>query len=160
MTVGENIRKLRQEKGLTIKQLGELCNISEPNMGNYERGLRNPKLETIKKIAAALGVDASEILPLSPFAYKQTMYSETYKIDTFVEDIESLGYNVERRTEKNKCFYDIHLKNKYLEYITLDEDAVYNLLNDLNSYLEFQLEKIIKNSKIKKITVNEDDLNW
>ena len=32
MTVGENIKRFRKEKGLTQKQLGELCN---PNTDSY-----------------------------------------------------------------------------------------------------------------------------
>ena len=56
MTVGENIRKLRKERGLTQKQLGELCGINEANIRKYEADKQNAKIETIEKIAQALGV--------------------------------------------------------------------------------------------------------
>jgi len=59
--VGSNIRKFRQQKGLTQKELGDLLEISEAMVGQYERGVRNPKLETINKIAAALGVTALDL---------------------------------------------------------------------------------------------------
>ena len=38
MTVHENIRKIRKEKNLTQKQLGDLCNpkIAEANIRKYE----------------------------------------------------------------------------------------------------------------------------
>lgn len=38
MTVGENIKRIRKEKELTQKKLGELCNppISESNIRKYE----------------------------------------------------------------------------------------------------------------------------
>lgn len=61
MTVGENIRRIRKEKGLTQKELGELCNINEANIRKYESGRQNPKIETIDKIADALGVLTSQI---------------------------------------------------------------------------------------------------
>lgn len=64
--IGERIKKMRKEKGLTIKQLGNLCGISEQNMGNYERGVRTPKLETIIKIANALEVNYLELLDTVP----------------------------------------------------------------------------------------------
>ncbi len=58
MSVGENIKKIRKEKGLTQKKLGELCEpcISESTIRKYELGILNPKIETIDKIAAALDV--------------------------------------------------------------------------------------------------------
>lgn len=56
MTVGENIRKLRKERGLTQKRLGEMCGIKEANIRKYELDKANPKIETIERIAQALGV--------------------------------------------------------------------------------------------------------
>ena len=55
MTVGENIKKIRKEKGLTQKKLGELCNppISESNIRKYENGKQNAKIETVDRIASA-----------------------------------------------------------------------------------------------------------
>ena len=53
---GDKIRKLRKEKGLTQKQLGELCGIADSNIRKYESGKQNPKLETLQKIARALDV--------------------------------------------------------------------------------------------------------
>lgn len=63
MTVGENIRKIRKEKGLTQKALGQLCNINESQIRRYELGLNNsnPKRETLQKIANALGVSIYEL---------------------------------------------------------------------------------------------------
>ena len=63
MTVHENIKKFRKDKGLTQKQLGELCNpkIAEANIRKYELGKANPKVETLERIAAALGVSLSDL---------------------------------------------------------------------------------------------------
>lgn len=54
MTIGETIKKIRIERGLTQKQLGELCGIDPGNLRKYESGKIKPKIETIKKIADAL----------------------------------------------------------------------------------------------------------
>ena len=63
MTIGENIKKLRKEKGLTQKELGNLCQppIDEANIRKYESDKQNPKIETIKKIASALDCQVSDI---------------------------------------------------------------------------------------------------
>lgn len=62
MTVAENIKRIRKEKNLTQKQLGEKCGMSESTLRQYEIGYRNPKLETIRRIAAALDVYISDLV--------------------------------------------------------------------------------------------------
>ena len=66
MTVGENIRRIRQERGLTQRQLGELVGASEAYIRAYESGRRNPKLSSLEKIADALSVNP-EVLANSEF---------------------------------------------------------------------------------------------
>ena len=63
MTIGERIRSIRKEKGLTQKELGEaLGKRSQQQIGQWETGKANPKLETIEKIATALNVSVYELL--------------------------------------------------------------------------------------------------
>ena len=66
MTVGENIRRIRQERGLTLKQLGEMVGVSEAYIRAYESGRRNPKLKSLEALAQALAVNV-EVLTNSDF---------------------------------------------------------------------------------------------
>ena len=66
MSIGQNIKRIRQEKGLTQKRLGELCGINEANIRKYELGGANPKLETIQKIAEALKVPLGDLMLKHP----------------------------------------------------------------------------------------------
>ena len=66
MTVGENIRRIRQERNLTQKQLGELVDASEAYVRAYESGRRNPKPKSLEAIAKALAVNV-EVLTNSDF---------------------------------------------------------------------------------------------
>ena len=66
MTVGENIRRIRQERGLTLKQLGDLVGVSEAYIRAYETGRRNPKIKSLEAIAQALAVNV-EVLTNSEF---------------------------------------------------------------------------------------------
>lgn len=61
MTIGENIRKIRKEKKLTQSELAQKIGISYQQIGQYETGKRKPKIETIDKIATALGVKIVDI---------------------------------------------------------------------------------------------------
>ena len=62
MTIGENIRRIRKEKGYTQKQLAEKCEMYESQIRKYELGKANPKIETIQKIANSLDVDLAELV--------------------------------------------------------------------------------------------------
>ena len=66
MTVGENIRRIRQERNLTQRQLGEMVGASEAYIRAYESGRRNPKPSSLEKIANALSVNP-EVLANSDF---------------------------------------------------------------------------------------------
>ena len=73
MTVGENIRRIRQERGLTLKQLGELVGVSEAYIRAYESGRRNPKLKSLEALAQALAVNV-EVLTNSDFDSIKAMH--------------------------------------------------------------------------------------
>ena len=73
MTVGENIRKFRKLQGLTQKKLAELSGLNEVTIRSYEAGKYKPKIETIKKIADALGLYITNLIELedAPKLFKE-----------------------------------------------------------------------------------------
>ncbi|MBM6717927.1 helix-turn-helix transcriptional regulator [Gemmiger formicilis] len=62
MTIGQNIKLARKKAGLTQKQLAEKSGIATITLQQYERGVREPKLETIAKIARSLNLYASDLI--------------------------------------------------------------------------------------------------
>ncbi|WP_081948794.1 helix-turn-helix domain-containing protein [Litchfieldella xinjiangensis] len=58
---GEEIRKLRTERGLTQEQLAELSNLDRTYISSVERGKRNISLKAIKSISDALNVPIMNI---------------------------------------------------------------------------------------------------
>ncbi len=52
-----NIKKYRKIKGLSQERLAEKCNTSTSYIGLLETNKKNPRLETIEKIANALDID-------------------------------------------------------------------------------------------------------
>ena len=61
MTIGERIKAARKKAGLTQKQLGEKMGISYQAVAQWENDLRNPKIETLRAIANALGMPVSDL---------------------------------------------------------------------------------------------------
>ena len=60
--IGDAIRKYRKVQGLTLEELGKKMGISGSLVGQYERGVVNPKYETIVRFADALNVEPVELL--------------------------------------------------------------------------------------------------
>lgn len=63
MTIGELIRLARKEKGMTQKQVAELCGMADSAIRKYESGSQTPKLKTLQRIATALGVSYWDLIP-------------------------------------------------------------------------------------------------
>ncbi|OBA06002.1 hypothetical protein A9P44_03525 [Paenibacillus polymyxa] len=59
--VGERIRYLRKNRGLTQEQLGEKVDLPQSYIGGIERGEKNISLNTLERIIIALEVDANDV---------------------------------------------------------------------------------------------------
>lgn len=57
-----NVWSLRLTKGLTQQQLADAAGMKQPRIATIERDETNPTLETISRIACALGVTADRLL--------------------------------------------------------------------------------------------------
>lgn len=60
---GKNLRKLREDKGLTQEGLADLAGLHFTYIGQIERGRRNPSLINLERLAKALKIDAGKLLP-------------------------------------------------------------------------------------------------
>jgi DNA-binding XRE family transcriptional regulator len=60
--IGENIKRYRKKKGLTIKELSELCKTSVSGISQIETGKRDVTFGLVLKIADALEMDISELV--------------------------------------------------------------------------------------------------
>lgn len=62
MTTGQRIKAARKQAGMTQKALGEELGISYQTVAQWENDLRNPKQETLLKIAKALNVHLRDLV--------------------------------------------------------------------------------------------------
>ena len=59
----DRIEQLRQEKGYTLRELAERCQMEPANLTRILKGrVKGPRLTTLQRIAEALGVSAHELL--------------------------------------------------------------------------------------------------
>ncbi|MBK6673005.1 MAG: helix-turn-helix transcriptional regulator [Gammaproteobacteria bacterium] len=62
LQVGQNVRRLRQERGVNLSDLAASAGISLPMLSRLEKGDVTPSLETLVALAEALGTNASTLL--------------------------------------------------------------------------------------------------
>jgi len=61
--IGQNLRKIREKKEITQEQLALDAGLNRAYIGYIERGERNPTTKTLYKIAKALKVSVSDLMP-------------------------------------------------------------------------------------------------
>lgn len=141
MAVGEKIRSIRKERGLTQKGLGELCGINEANIRKYELGNQNPKLDTLTKIATALNISVTALI--SPEGI--TLRKENTAIEALKSILESIYDEVEINWNKTiSCNNDAEYDGDYTVFLKKGTEEI--LLNK-QSY-ETLFEFIRKNIPI------------
>jgi transcriptional regulator with XRE-family HTH domain len=64
--MNERIKKIRKQNGLSQIELGERIGVSQQVITNYERGIREPNIETLLKIAGALDVSLETLIADKP----------------------------------------------------------------------------------------------
>lgn len=60
---GQRMQKVRKDKGITQEELAGKLAMHRTYVGLVERGERNPTIRTLYKIAKALEVKSSDLLP-------------------------------------------------------------------------------------------------
>ena len=60
--VGQNVARVRRERGLTQEQLAEMSGLSQQYLSGLERGTRNPTIVTLYEVATALSTTPVELL--------------------------------------------------------------------------------------------------
>jgi transcriptional regulator with XRE-family HTH domain len=64
LQVGPRIRALREQMGLSLRDLGERAKVSAPMLSQVERGETSPTLATAQRIASGLDLSLSQLLRL------------------------------------------------------------------------------------------------
>ncbi len=65
-TVGENLRRLRLERGYSQEAFADELGFHRTYIGGVERGERNLTLRTVERLADLLDVEPIELLTVTP----------------------------------------------------------------------------------------------
>ena len=87
------LRELRAAKGLTQVQLAELCGMPQSTISRIESGsTTGVDFETLDRLAAALGVHASELIVYGKIAFDYR--GKTYVVSDVTADVETVPAGV------------------------------------------------------------------
>lgn len=73
--MGNRIRTIRVEKGMSQAELGNLVGLTADRIQKYENGARKPKKDLLKNIAAALGVSTLALVDPNTTSRIGAMYA-------------------------------------------------------------------------------------
>lgn len=79
MTIGEQIAQLRLKRGLSVRQLADLCGMDYSNLSKIERGTYNASIAVINKILTALD---AQIKIVENMKYRIYSSTNTYIANT------------------------------------------------------------------------------
>ena len=60
----QRLRELRQDRGLSMKQLAKAINITDAAVSNWENGINEPKISYLKALALFFNVSSDFLLGL------------------------------------------------------------------------------------------------
>lgn len=61
LSFGRNVARLRDEKGFSQDKLAEKADLDRTYLSGIERGVRNPGIKVVIKVARALGVTVDQL---------------------------------------------------------------------------------------------------
>lgn len=104
MTTGQLIKAARKKAGMTQEDLGKKLGVSGSSIAQYETDNRNPKQETLLKIAKALGVHLRDLSDNSWLEEFDRQHSEDGKQINeglaAIKFLESIGFTVSEQVAK------------------------------------------------------------
>lgn len=129
--VGERVRSVRNEKGLTLKDVSEKMEISDTYLGYMERGIKPWKFEYIEKCANILGVP---VLALFMDDYDSPLFDIHRKFQTLVREKDMLSRRIE---ELERDVKEAESNAQTVAGFLVDEDRRKKLI-DVIGYLTYR----------------------
>lgn len=136
--LGKRIRELRDSHNMTIKELSEKSGVGQSTISEIETGkAKNPKSETLSKLASALNVTVDSLL-----AEKwDDEYNPNGELAKQVKFIEALQLNSPEEALKFILAQPAFMAYGGYNLNELTEEEIINLANDMLLAMRISLEK-------------------
>ena len=109
MKLGDHLRSIRKERKLTLKDLSQRANLSVPYLSDIERGVVNPSVETVQKVAKAYNMTFTDLFNGVEEVGKSTNVTYPAGFSEFMEDSD---YKDELSDDWKELLMRINLRGK------------------------------------------------
>lgn len=138
ISLGENIKKLRKNKGLTQDKLSEITQISIASIQRYESGKRQPNIKTINKFAQALNVSLGDLVGNE---YNKSKLELENALQNGADNIPNLISNFKDLTKKEVVdnFNELVEILAWNDFENMSEDDIFEVIKskEFYNYLKF-----------------------
>ncbi len=170
-TIGEKLKKSRNDKGISLRELAAKVELSASFLSQIEQGKASPSIENLKKIANALDVKVSylvdddyEVENSVQFVKKEDIrYTESRGSNTKLsvligsreKNMEPIMYEIAPYGESGRDFYS-HAGEEFVYIIEGEleiyiEDMIYQLKEGDMLYFKSNIRHRFKNNTKKKV---------
>lgn len=140
--IADKIKNFRKAKKMSQKELSERSGINLSIIKKYETGYRNPKPDQLEKIAAALEISSTELLPIN-ISNVNDILSLLMKIDEHTD----LDWNIKKDEADNYIPGTLTISFK--------EKKIEDALVDYMDYKKEFTSKNIENTDIQSSSYSE-----
>ncbi|WP_034869437.1 helix-turn-helix domain-containing protein [Clostridium lundense] len=164
MNIGDKIKKLRNDKKLTQKQLAIAAGISEISIRKYENGERFPKYETIQSIADALETSAEHLMSINNsfsielLAAIQKAYGNNF-CDGFIGNIDFIETLSSKLNIDDELLYEVYddkskdlpipIQKELLKFLKkIDLDLYDKFIKDFNFDMPHEIRLFVESIMI------------
>lgn len=144
MSVGERIRECRKSIGLTQRELAEKSGVATVSVQQYERGVRQPRTEQLKEIAAALGVSPLYLLGDETATMSRADVAASIGLEDYLK---SLGYEFIMGYEYEGEEHDLCIDRKRKKLYLLPPRQLETLEQSLKTFTKFSLSELVSEGK-------------
>lgn len=113
MKIGEKIKNLRKQKNMSLRELAQITGLSKTTLGDLEKDIKNPSLETLEKIAVAFAITPAELL------------METDSTEELMESAKNSGSEILAGLSKSGDLLKVLYRAKDAPKETMDQMAVF-----------------------------------
>ncbi|NFN17319.1 helix-turn-helix transcriptional regulator [Clostridium botulinum] len=157
MGIGANIKNAREKKGFSRKQLADELNVTDVTISRYENEKREPKRDTLVKIANFLDVSLLDLI------YDDNVKVEEERIKKIKNELSEnekklINYSPSMANYMDSSFKAIDILKEYLKLPSVQEDCNYNYnelmlmidIDNLHIFIEDMLRMKIAEIKSRK----------
>lgn len=117
MNIGQNIKRIREEKGMTQQQVAELINMHRSNYSKIESGQREISVDALNKVAKYFGMTIDQIvnfdgaIPQEITVEDKTLMEQVKMIQELEPDEKSMVFKMVDTFLTKKKFKDFFKNN-------------------------------------------------